>query len=161
MHGAPSGSLDTDRHSIGSINDACVLGNEAKRACIFRCIAFLRKTKAEQISKRSHSFGPRNKMDARWLPARSFMWTWTRFTRPWSSGTIRSSVASPLLSHGAGIARWCALLRMKRESSACVPLCPQFVPNVYALMQHSCPRTSRVIARYPARPAKSSNATPT
>src|SRR6202030_2651657 len=50
IHGPPSGSLDTDRHSIGSINDACVLGNEAKRACIFRCIAFLRKTKAGQIS---------------------------------------------------------------------------------------------------------------
>src|SRR5436853_6857804 len=58
----PSGSLDADRHSIGSINDACVLGNEAKRACIFRCIAFLRKTKAGQISKRSHRSEPGNKM---------------------------------------------------------------------------------------------------
>src|SRR5437588_406242 len=72
MHGAPSGSLDTDRHSIGSINDACVLGNEAKRACIFRCIAFLRKTKAEQISKRSHSSGPRNKMVCK-MPARKII----------------------------------------------------------------------------------------
>ena len=82
MHGAASGSLDTDRHSIGSINDACVLGNEARRACTFRCIAFLRKTKAEQISKRSHSSGPRNKMDARWPSARSFMSIWMRFMRP-------------------------------------------------------------------------------
>src|SRR5437899_7778121 len=42
-----------------------------------------------------------------------------------------------------------------------LPPCPQFGPNGCALMQHSCPRTSRVIARYPARCAKSSNGTPT
>src|SRR5467141_2164025 len=29
-HSNPSGSFDTDRHSIGSTNDASVLGNESK-----------------------------------------------------------------------------------------------------------------------------------
>jgi hypothetical protein len=48
IHVAPSGSFDTDKHSIGSMNDARVLGNEAKRACVFRSIASLRKTKAGQ-----------------------------------------------------------------------------------------------------------------
>src|SRR5260370_32315670 len=28
---------------------------------------------------------------------------------------------------------------MKRESSACVPRCPLFEPNVFAPTQHSCP----------------------
>src|SRR5438309_5595569 len=44
------------------MNDASVLGNESKRARISLCMAFLRKPNAGQISKRSHSPGPRNKM---------------------------------------------------------------------------------------------------
>src|SRR5438105_2253360 len=36
---------------------------------------------------------------------------------------------------------------MKRESSVCVPPCPLFGPNAFALMQRSCPRISRAIAR--------------
>src|SRR6267143_4347167 len=44
------------------MNDASVFGNESKRACIFRCIAFPRKTKAGQISKRSLWSEPGNKM---------------------------------------------------------------------------------------------------
>lgn len=65
IHVAPSGSFDTDKHSIGSINDAGVLGNKAKHAWIFRSIVFFSKTKAGQISKHSQSPGPRNKMVAR------------------------------------------------------------------------------------------------
>jgi len=50
IQGVPSGSFDTGKHSIGSINDACVLGKDAERACIFRWITFFRKTKPGQIS---------------------------------------------------------------------------------------------------------------
>ena len=64
IHGAPSGSLDTAKHSIGSTNDACFLGSEAKRACICRCIAFFRKTKAGQISNARTRLDP----GIRWLP---------------------------------------------------------------------------------------------
>jgi len=39
----------------------------------------------------------------------------------------------PVVVACVGIARWCALLRMKREGSASVPPCPLFVPNVCAL----------------------------
>jgi hypothetical protein len=46
IHSNPSGSFDTDRHSIGSTNDASVLGNESNRARISFCILFLRKTDA-------------------------------------------------------------------------------------------------------------------
>src|SRR5215831_7772111 len=35
IHWSPPGSFDTDRHSIGSMNEASVLGNESKRARIF------------------------------------------------------------------------------------------------------------------------------
>ena len=58
----PSGSFDTDRQSIGSINDASVFGNDSNRARVSLCIAFLRKTKAGLISKRSHRSEPGNKM---------------------------------------------------------------------------------------------------
>jgi len=61
-HCVPSGSFDTDRHSIGSMNDASLRANESKRARSFLSIGFLRKPNAGQISKRSHSPGPRNKM---------------------------------------------------------------------------------------------------
>jgi DNA polymerase-4 len=44
------------------MNDASVLGNASKRARISLCIAFLRKTKAGQMSKRSHWSEPGNKM---------------------------------------------------------------------------------------------------
>src|SRR5258707_13838285 len=46
IHSNPSGSFDTDRHSIGSTNDASLLGNESNRARISFCILFLRKTDA-------------------------------------------------------------------------------------------------------------------
>jgi len=51
----PSGKFDTDRHSMGSMNDASVLGKDSKRARSFLSIALLRKPNARQISKRSHS----------------------------------------------------------------------------------------------------------
>src|SRR5258708_1774836 len=44
------------------MNDASVLGKDSKRARISLCIALSRTTNAEQISKRSHSPRPRNKM---------------------------------------------------------------------------------------------------
>jgi DNA polymerase IV len=47
---------------------------------------------------------------------------------------------------------------MRRESSACVPPCPLFEPNAFALTPCFCPRTSRAIGQCPARRAKSSNA---
>ncbi len=47
--------------------------------------------------------------------------------RQWNSGTIRNCAVNPSLLHGAAAAPLCALLRMKRESSACVPLCRLFV----------------------------------
>src|SRR5437588_12689404 len=37
-HSNPSGSFDTDRHSIGSTNDASVLGNESRRDRVSRPI---------------------------------------------------------------------------------------------------------------------------
>jgi len=49
IQGVSSGSFDTGKHSIGSRNDACVLGNDVKRARIFPCIAFFRKTKPGRI----------------------------------------------------------------------------------------------------------------
>src|SRR5437667_10945355 len=45
-HSNPSGSFDTDRHSIGSTNDASVLGNESNRARISFCMLFHTKTDA-------------------------------------------------------------------------------------------------------------------
>jgi len=107
--------------------------------------------------QRSHSSGPRNKMGAD--GARKIIHIdMDAFMRLWSSETILSSWEARLWSLGAGIARSYAPLRMKRESSECVLLCRQFVPDVCALMQYSCRRTSRVIGRYPARCARSSNA---
>jgi hypothetical protein len=50
---------------FGSINDACVVGNEAMSAWIFRSITSFRKTNAGQISKHSLPLKPRNKMVAR------------------------------------------------------------------------------------------------
>ena len=47
---------------MGSMNDASVLGKDSKRARSFLSIALLRKTNTGQISKRSHSPRPRNKM---------------------------------------------------------------------------------------------------
>ena len=52
--------------------------------------------------------------------------------RPWSSATIRNCSTSRLLWRGAGIAPWCARLRMKRESSEYVPPCRPFEPNAFA-----------------------------
>src|SRR6266853_928619 len=81
--------------------------------------------------------------------------------RPWSSGMIRNSEAGPSSWHGAAIAPWCALLRMKHVSSASAPPCRPFVPNGYALVPCFCRRTSRAIGWPPAKCAKSSNGTPT
>ena len=43
---APAGSFDTERHSIGSTNDASVFGKQSRRARNSLCISFLRKTDA-------------------------------------------------------------------------------------------------------------------
>ena len=46
IRAAPSGSFDTDKHSIGSMKDASVRGSESRRARISLGIAFFSKTKA-------------------------------------------------------------------------------------------------------------------
>jgi hypothetical protein len=98
----------------------------------------------------------RNKMVSACKHAISCISTWTRSTRPWSSATTLSCGEGPSLSPGAGIVPSCALLPMKRESSACVPPCP-LVRNVCAQTQSSWPRTSRAIGPCPAKFAKSSS----
>ena len=49
--GSRLGNFDTERHSIGSINDASVLDKESRRDWISLRIALFRKTNSEQISK--------------------------------------------------------------------------------------------------------------
>jgi impB/mucB/samB family len=109
---------------------------------------------------RSRSSGPRNKMGGRWALARSFISTWTRFMRPWSSETILSSAANPLLSPGAGIDQWCAASYEARKfgvrSAMPAVRAEHLGPNAVFL-----PPDFRAIARYPARCARSSNGTPT
>jgi hypothetical protein len=47
----PSGSFDTDRQSIGSTNDASILGSDIKRLPISARIVFFRKTLSNRRAK--------------------------------------------------------------------------------------------------------------